>query len=383
MKSNKYHKQNNKTMPMEKDHESHYTRAIYTFLRISFLALIIYWSYLIVKPFILITIWSIILSIAIYPLFKGMAKKLGGREKLTAFILVLVGLTILLVPSILMIDSTVDSLQGISKKLKTEGLEIPPPKEKVAQWPVFGKTVYNSWMLASQNLEAATEKFRPQIRKLGQKLFATAGHLVTTLLLFLASVVLAGVFLIYARPLKKASFSVFETLIGEQGDVFTRLSVATTKSVVTGILGIAATQSLLGGLGMWAVGIPAAGLWAILVLITAIVQLPPLLILGPIAIYSFTIVPTTPAVIFTVWSLLVSMSDAFLKPLLLGRGVDVPMPAVLVGAIGGVILYGMIGLFVGAVVLTITYKVIDALLVKDVLDQPLQTDLTGPKTGTE
>ncbi len=355
---------------MENNSESHYTRAIYTFLRISFVALIVYWSYLIVKPFILITVWSIILSIAIYPLFKWMARKLGGREKLTALILVLVGLTILLVPSVLMIDSTVDSLQDISDKLKTEGLKIPPPKEKVAEWPVFGETVYDSWMMASENLQTVTKKFRPQIRKIGQKTFTFAGHLVTTLLLFLLSIILAGVFLVFARPMKKASYSVFDTLIGEQGADFTRLSVATTKSVVNGILLIAITQSLLGGVGMWLVGIPAAGLWAILVLMIAIVQLPPLLILGPIAIYSFTIVPTTPAIIFTIWCIFVGTSDAILKPLFLGRGVDVPMPAVLVGAIGGVILYGMIGLFVGAVVLAITYKVIDALLVQDVLDQP-------------
>ncbi len=362
---------------MENNSESHYTRSIYTFLRISFVALIIYWSYLIVKPFILITVWSIILSIAIYPLFKWMAKKLGGREKLTASILVLAGLSILLVPSILMIDSTVDSLEGISDKLKTEGLKIPPPKEKVAQWPGVGKTVYSTWMLASKNLEAVTKKFRPQIKRIGQKLFTTAGHLVTTLLLFLLSIILAGIFLIYAKPLKKASYSVFDTLIGEQGADFTRLSVATTKSVVTGILGIAVTQSLLGGIGMWIVGIPAAGLWAILVLMIAIVQLPPLLILGPIAIYSFTIIPTTPAIIFTIWCIFVGMSDAILKPVFLGRGVDVPMPAVLVGAIGGVMLYGMIGLFVGAVVLAITYKVIDALLVKDVLDQPSEGEKAG------
>ncbi len=362
---------------MKNNSESHYTRSIYTFLRISFVALIIYWSYLIVKPFILITVWSIILSIAIYPLFKWMAKKLGGREKLTASILVLAGLSILLVPSILMIDSTVDSLEGISDKLKTEGLKIPPPKEKVAQWPGVGKTVYGTWMLASKNLEAVTKKFRPQIKRIGQKLFTTAGHLVTTLLLFLLSIILAGIFLIYAKPLKKASYSVFDTLIGEQGADFTRLSVATTKSVVTGILGIAVTQSLLGGIGMWIVGIPAAGLWAILVLMIAIVQLPPLLILGPIAIYSFTIIPTTPAIIFTIWCIFVGMSDAILKPVFLGRGVDVPMPAVLVGAIGGVMLYGMIGLFVGAVVLAITYKVIDALLVKDVLDQPSEGEKAG------
>ena len=353
------------------NNEAFYTKAIYTALRIGFVALILFWSYVIVKPFILIILWSIILSIAVYPIFKRLAKRIGGKKKLAAVILVLTGITILLVPSVLMIDSTVDSIKNIADKMETGTLKIQPPKEKVAHWPVIGKPVYNSWMLASKNLEAAAEKFQPQIRELAPKIFSTASHLVASLLIFLLSIIIAGIFLVYAQQSKKAAQSVFDTLIGEQGKNFTGLSVATIKSVVMGILGIATIQSLLGGIGMLAVGIPGAGIWAIIVLMLAIVQLPPILIMGPIAIYSFTITDTTPAIIFTVWSIVVSMSDAFLKPLLLGRGVDVPMPAVLMGAIGGVILYGMIGLFVGAVVLALTYKVIDALLVKDVLDQNL------------
>ena len=353
------------------NNEAFYTKAIYTALRIGFIAFILYWSYLIVRPFILVIIWSIILAITAYPLFKRLAKRLGGRRKLAALIFVLAGLVLLIFPTVLMFNSAVDSIKNISEKLDSGTLTIQPPKERVAHWPVIGKSVYDAWKLASENMEAAVTKFEPQIKKLAPKVFSTANHLIVTLLLFLLSIILAGVFLVYAQQSKKAAQSVFDTLIGEQGKNFTGLSVATIKSVVMGILGIAVTQSLLAGLGMWAIDMPGGGLWAILVLIVAIVQLPPILVMGPIAIYSFTFVDTTPAVIFSVWSIFVSISDAFLKPLFLGRGVDVPMPAVLMGAIGGVILYGMIGLFVGAVVLAITYKTVDALLVRDILDQSL------------
>ncbi len=133
---------------------------------------------------------------------------------------------------------------------------------------------------------------------------------------------------------------------------------------------IALIQSLAGGIGMKLIGIPAAGLWALIILMLATVQLPPLLVLGPAAIYAFTIADTGPAVVFLIYSIIVSVSDTFLKPLFLGRGVDVPMLAVLLGAIGGVIYAGIIGLFVGAVILAIAYKVFQALLVHDVLDQP-------------
>ena len=124
-------------------------------------------------------------------------------------------------------------------------------------------------------------------------------------------------------------------------------------------------QSVLAGIGLMAADVPAAGLWALIVLFLAVIQLPPLLILGPIIIYVFSTADTTPAVIFMIWSILVSMSDAFMKPLFLGRGVDVPMLVILLGAIGGMLLSGLIGLFVGSVVLSLGYKVLQAWLIND------------------
>jgi predicted PurR-regulated permease PerM len=145
--------------------------------------------------------------------------------------------------------------------------------------------------------------------------------------------------------------------------------------VVQGVLGVALIQAVLAGIGLLAVGFPGAGLWALVVLLVAIVQLPPILILGPIAAYVFSMTDTTPAVIFLIWSILVSASDTFLKPLLMGRGVDVPMLVILLGAIGGMILSGIIGLFLGAVVLALGYKVFGALLTEDVLkDDEIASD---------
>jgi predicted PurR-regulated permease PerM len=138
------------------------------------------------------------------------------------------------------------------------------------------------------------------------------------------------------------------------------------RSVAQGVVGIAVIQALLAGMGLLAIGMPAAGLWALLVLILAVVQLPPLLVLGPIIVYVFSYADTLPAIIFTVWSLLVSASDGILKPMLLGRGVAVPMLVILIGAIGGMLLSGIIGLFVGAVILALGYKLFIAWLHEDV-----------------
>ena len=348
---------------------TYYRMAIYTALRIGFLALLLVWSFLIIKPFVMLILWGIIISVAVYPLYKKLAKMLGGRAKLAASIITIVALSILVVPSVLMIDSTVDSLGNFSHQMAEGTIHVPPPAKKVAEWPLIGNTVYKTWQLFSVNLKQALDTFSPQLKEFAPKILSAAAGIGTSLLVFIVSIIIAGVLFTQAGPAEKAAKSIFETLIGKQGGNFVKLSVATIRSVVQGILGIAIVQSLLGGIGMWVMGIPAAGLLALIVLFFAIIQLPPLLVLGPVAIYSFTFADTTPAVIFTVWCLLVSMSDAVLKPMLLGRGVDVPMLAVLLGAIGGMIMSGIIGLFVGAVILSITYKVFDALLVKDVPEQ--------------
>ena len=349
--------------------EKFYTKAIYTALRIGFIALLLYWSFLIVKPFIMLVLWGIIISVALFPLFKTLSKKLGGREKMSATIITLVLLSVLIVPSVFLINSTVDSISHLASQMEKGTFQIPPPDKEVAQWPVIGKPIYETWNLFSNNLEAAVEKFKPQIKETAPQVLSFAANLVSTLLLFVFSILIAGVLFTQHRSADKAAHSIFNTLIGQQSENFVQLSAKIIRSVVQGILGIAMIQSLLSAIGMMMIGIPAAGLWALLVLFLAIMQLPPILILGPVAVYSFTIADTTPAIIFSIYALIVSMSDAFLKPLLLGRGVDVPMLAVLLGAIGGMILSGIIGLFVGAVVLAITYKVFEALLVEDVLEK--------------
>ncbi len=352
-----------------KNNEEYYTRAIYASLRIAFIALLLIWSFEIIKPFLLPVLWGIIISVAMYPVFKKLAKLMGGREKLAAVIITLAGVLIIVVPSYFLIDSAVEGVQDFANDMEKGVVKVMPPPSDVMSWPVIGKAVYETWDLFSSNLESAIIKFTPQIKEYAPKVFSLATGFGSSLLLFIISIIIAGALFPQAKASEKAAKSIFKTLVGDKGEEFTELTTKTIKSVVQGVIGVAAIQSLLGGIGIWAVGIPAAGIWAILILLFAIMQLPPLIILGPLAVYVFTITDTTSAVIFLIWSIIVSMSDAFLKPIFLGRGVDVPMLAVLLGAIGGMIMAGIIGLFVGAVVLAITYKVFQAILVDDFLDK--------------
>jgi len=348
--------------------EKHYTQAINTSLRIGFILLLLVWSFEIVKPFIMPVLWGIIISVSIYPMYTKLVKLLGNRTKIATVLITVLLLSVVLIPSYLFIDSAVTGIHNLSTKMDTGSLAVPLPQDKVKDWPVVGKTIYETWNLFSTNIGEAITKFQPQIKEYAPKLLSSAAGFGTTILLFIISIIIAGALLPTAEASEKAAKSIFNTLIGVQGSGFVKLSVAIIRSVVQGVLGVAVIQSLMGGIGILAIGIPIPGLWALVILFLAILQLPPLLVLGPLAIYVFSYADTTPAVIFLIWSIIVSASDAFLKPLLLGRGVDVPMLAILLGAIGGMMMSGIIGLFVGAVVLALSYKVFQALLVDDALD---------------
>jgi predicted PurR-regulated permease PerM len=342
--------------------EAHYTKAIATALRIGFVGLLLILSYLILKPFLVVVMWGIIIAVGVYPIFKKFAKLLGNRDKLASTLITLFALAVLLIPSYYLMESTVEGVQNLAAELDDGTFTVPPPSESVAEWPVIGKPVYDTWKLASVNIEAVIKKFTPQIKELASTLFSTVAGIGTTILLTLVSIIIAGALMVKADSAEIVARKAFKIMIGKQGEGFTELAGATIRSVVQGVLGVAIIQAVVSGIVMLIFNIPLAGLWAFIVLFLAIIQLPPLLILLPIAAYSFSILDTTSAVIFLIVSIIISGSDAFLKPIFLGRGVDVPTLVILLGAIGGMMLSGIIGLFLGAVILALAYKVYQALL---------------------
>jgi predicted PurR-regulated permease PerM len=344
--------------------ELYYDRAISLVLRIAFIGLLLIMAYLILRPFLFPIAWGIIIAVGIHPLFRKLASALGNREKLAATLITLIAILILLIPSILLTDSTIESIQNLAVKFEEGTLVVPPVPVGVADWPIIGQPLYDTWHLATTNLEAVLVRLAPQLQSIAPKLFSAVAGLVTTVLLSIISIIIAGVLLVNAKSSEQTARKMFKTLIGDQGEEFTQLAGATIQSVVQGVLGVAIIQAVVSGLGMLLFDIPAAGLWALIVLFLAVIQLPPILVLGPLSAYAFTIMDTTTAVIFLIFSIIVSGSDAFLKPLFLGRGVDVPMLVILLGAIGGMMLGGIIGLFVGAVILALAYKVYQKLIVE-------------------
>jgi predicted PurR-regulated permease PerM len=330
--------------------------AMASFVQIAAVVILALWCLQIIAPFISIILWGMIIAVALYPLHASLAAKIGGKEKLSATLFVLLGLAILLVPTYILTDSSVTALRTVGAQLDSGAVTIAPPDESVAEWPLIGKRVFAIWNGAASNLEATINKFGDQLQQLAGTVLRMAGSMAVGVLQFVVSIIIAGVFLVGAEGGRRTSLTFATSLVGDRGEALTDLAVATIRSVAKGVLGVAIIQTLLAAIGLVVMGVPAAGIWSFLVLMLAIMQLPPL-----------------PATIFFVYALVVSFSDGILKPLFLGRGVEVPMLVILLGAIGGMIMSGIVGLFIGAIVLAIGYQILMAWMETDELNNPRQS----------
>jgi len=339
-----------------------FRRALEASVRIGIVALLAVYCFQVARPFIQPAVWGIIIAVGLHSTHRRLGRVLGGREKLSAVLLVAVGLAILIGPMVALTVSLVETAQALAKDLHQGSLNVPPPPESVASWPLIGERLWTLWSEISENLEAALHRVAPQLKTIGLWLVSSVATTGAGIVKFALSIALAGVLLVHADRAGGLARAIASRLAGARGPALAELSRATVQSVTRGILGVAVIQSLLAGAGLLAAGVPAAGLWALLVLLLAVIQLPALLVLGPAIAYVFSTSSTAVAVSFTVWSLLVGLSDNVLKPMLMGRGVDVPMLAIFVGAIGGFIHDGIVGLFVGAVVLALGYRLFTAWL---------------------
>lgn len=332
-------------------------RVIESSIRVALIFLLVLWCFNIVRPFVLLTLWAAILAVAVFPLFEKLQAVLGGRQKLAATLMTLIAVAILVIPSVMLSESAIENSQLLAERMREGTLRVPPPPESVKEWPLIGKKLHGAWDLASTNLSAALSNYSDQLKDLAKWVLSAAASAGITVLQFIVSIIIAGTLLVYAKSGADAVDKISRRLMGGKlGREFGSMAGATIRSVAQGVLGVAIIQAVLAGMGMLIVGVPYAGLWSLLVLFLAIVQIPTIIVLGPVIVYVFTITSTVPAVLFMIWSLLVGVSDSFLKPLLLGRGLETPMLVILLGAIGGMILSGIIGLFVGAVVLAVGYE---------------------------
>ena len=329
-------------------------------IRLGLLAALIYWSFVLLRPFIPILVWSAVLAVALYPVFDWLSSHLGDRPRIAAILTTLIVLAVFLAPATWLGIGLVDGLRDISDQLTSGELVLPAPPDSVRDWPLIGNQFYEFWNNASINLQAALRDIAPHLKPLAGPILAIAGSAGTGTIKFVLSVILAG-FLFVPGPRFAATIrNNLARIVPERSKDFMALAGATIRTVAQGVIGVAVLQSLLAGAGLKVAGVPHAGVLAFAVLVLGIVQIGSAPILFPVIIWVWMAKEAGAAVLITIYLVLVGLSDNVMKPLLMGRGLSTPVLVIFMGVLGGTLAHGIVGLFVGPIILAVAWELLMA-----------------------
>jgi predicted PurR-regulated permease PerM len=316
--------------------------------------------YRIFSPFVALMVWALILAVTLYPAHQKLARRMGGKQGLAATVLVLGGIVLIGVPTAVLTFELGDSVHHFVGGLRDHTLQIPAPSPGVAEWPIVGKKVHGLWSQAHADLPAVVQSLQPKFGDLAKTGLGIVASIGGTVLMFLASFIIAGIIMAFGQAGARSTRSIFDRIVGhERGEEFAKLSTATIRAVALGVLGVAFIQAIVVGLVLMIAGVPFAGVLALIVLVLGIAQVPALVVTLPVIVYVWMSgdYGTVAAATHTVLLFLAGMLDNVLKPLLLGRGVDAPMVVILLGALGGLATSGLLGMFVGATLLALGYQI--------------------------
>ncbi|WP_262266031.1 AI-2E family transporter [Microvirga yunnanensis] len=326
-----------------------------TTLRIGLVALLVYACARIVLPFTFILMWSAILAVMLYPLHLRLAGFLG--ERWSALLIGLIGVAVMLGPMVIVVTSLATSLYSLIPSLQSHDVTVPQPPLWLDGTPLVGKKLTEIWTLVATNLPAALKQYGHLLSGPLAWMASFAGGLAIGELSFVLSFAIAAVLIAYGKGTAEFTRRLLARVTGSTARAvqLVTLTVATIRGVGLGVVGVALIQALLLGVGFFVIGLQAAGPLTLVALLLGIMQFPLILLSLPVVVYVLATQATQAAIIFLVWNVIVGLSDNVLRPLMLGSGLDVPMPIVLMGVIGGVIVDGLLGLFVGPVLLSVGY----------------------------
>ena len=332
------------------------------FIRAGLILALTLLCYQIFSPFIALMAWALILAVTLYPTHQALSHKLKGRHRqgLAATLLVAIGLVLIVLPTAALMYSMGSSTHDLVVSMRSNEVVVPAPPASVAEWPVVGKKIHAIWSEAHSDLSSILKSLQPQIADLAKKALGMVASIAATVLLFVASFIVAGIMMAFGEGGAARIRDIFMRITDvRRGEDFVRLSTATIRSVALGVLGVAAIQAIAVGLVLMVAGVPFAGGIALIVLVLGIAQIPvlPVTLLAIFYIWSGDGYGVAAAVTYSVLLVVAGMLDNVLKPLLLGRGVDAPMPVILIGALGGLASGGILGMFVGATVLALGYQI--------------------------
>ncbi|NRP69762.1 hypothetical protein ILFOPFJJ_00635 [Ensifer psoraleae] len=327
-------------------------------VRIGIVALFAYWSLTLIAPFAIILVWAAILAVALYPAHAALAAMLGTRPRLAAVLITVVCLAVIVGPLAAIAVSFAEGVQALLARLDNGSLLIPVPPESVRNWPMIGERIYAAWGMASGNLEAVLRQLEPSLLQAGSKALGKIASIGVDLLGFVVSVLVAGFLFGSGERLAETAQGFASRMGGDRGVGFVRLAAATIRNVARGVIGVALLQAFLCALVLSLFDVPAPGAIAFVVLILCIVQIGPALVLLPVIIWAWVAMDFGPAVLFTLLLTPLFIIDNVMKPILVARGLSTPTLVILLGVLGGTLSYGLIGLFLGPIVLSVFHDLL-------------------------
>lgn len=328
---------------------------------VMFIALMTVACFWVVQPFILGFAWASMVVIATWPLLIKLQQLLWGRRSLAVIVMTLLLLLLFVLPVSILVSSAVDNSGPVLAWASQPNRMMFPTLHWLTDIPLVGRKLYNGWQsLITGGGAPLMNKVQPYVGRSATWLLSQAASL-GSFLLHCGLMILFSV-LLYVRGERVAmSIRHFAIRLGaERGDASVLLAAQAIRAVALGVVLTAIVQAVLGGIGLAVSGIPAATVLTVLMFITCIAQLGPLPILIPAMIWLYWSGDTTWGTVLLVWSCVVATLDNVLRPIFIHMGADLPMLLVLCGVIGGLLAFGMIGLFIGPVVLAVSYRLVFA-----------------------
>jgi predicted PurR-regulated permease PerM len=333
-----------------------------TTLSVLFIGMFIAANYWILKPFLPAFVWALTIVVATWPLMLRLQALLGGKRGFAVAVMALALLLLFIVPftlAIVTLSNNADTIKGWGESLKTQGL--PPPPGWVSGIPLAGQKLSESWReLASAGPDGLSAQLAPYAGKLVSWFIDQAGSVGMLVVQFLLTVIIAAILYSGGEPTADAVRRFSRRLAGQQGDDVTVLAARAIRGVAFGVVGTAAAQSILGGIGLAVSGVPAVAVLTAIMLILCIAQLGPGLVLIPAVIWLYWSGQSLWGTVLLAFTIVAVTMDNFLRPFLIKKGADLPLLLIFAGVIGGLVAFGIIGLFIGPVVLAVTYTLLGA-----------------------
>jgi len=333
-----------------------------TLLAVACIAGLVLASFWILRPFLGAAVWAAMLVVATWPVMRALERRLAGHRGLAVALMTGLLLLALIVPLWLALDTLVDNagrIAGWTRAIAEHGLPAPP--EVVRNLPWVGERLDAAWReLAAAGTAGLLGRVTPYAADVGKWVVGEAGNVGFMLIQFLLVVALAAIMYASGEAAAAKLHRFGRRLAGERGENAIVLAGQAIRGVALGVGVTAIVQTVLGGLGLAVAGVPFAGFLSALMLMMCIAQVGPMVVLLPATGWLFWSDATGWAIFLLVWSVVVGTLDNFLRPALIKRGADLPLLLIFAGVIGGMLGFGLIGLFIGPVVLAVTYTLLEA-----------------------